>query len=185
MIRAVVLAVVGSFLVVPFTVRASSVGEARPAVHEQLGRAWDEVGRELRDLVDQWRKRLGGGAPSSEERPMISIMLRNRDRLGLSADQVSKLEQLRTDFEKASIRHEADLRIAEMDLRTLLEAPSVDMKKVEAKVREIERSRADLRLARIRTIEKGKEELSAEQRNKFQELMSDSRLTRLQSALEP
>lgn len=185
MIRGVVFAAVIFLLLAPFTGRASSSGEARPTVHEQIGRAWDEVGRELRDLVEQWRKRLGGGAPSSEERPLISIMLRNRDRLGLSPDQVNKLEQLRTDFEKASIRHEADLRIAEMELRTLLEASSVDMKKVEAKVREIERSRANLRLARIRTIEKGKEQLDAEQRNKLQELISDSRLTRLQSALQP
>ncbi len=185
MARSLIIALLVCGLLVPFTGQASFAEEARPAVHEQIGRAWDEVGRELRDLVEQWRKRFGGGASSAEDRPLISIMLRNRDRLGLSAEQVSALEQLRTDFEKVSIRHEADLRIAEMDLRGLLESSAVDMKKVESKVREIERSRADLRLARIRTIEKGKDQLDAEQRNKLQELMSDSRLTRLQSALHP
>lgn len=186
MLRAVILGALVVLLLIPFTLtgRPSPAEEARPAVHEQLGRTWDQVGRELRDLVEQWRKRLGGGS-SAEDHPLISIMLRNRERLGLSAEQVNKLEQLRTDFEKASIRHEADLRIAEMDLRALLEAPAVDMKRVESKVREIERSRADLRLARIRTIESGKEQLDPEQRNKLQELMSDSRLTRLHSALQP
>ncbi|HEU4342371.1 MAG TPA: periplasmic heavy metal sensor [Candidatus Binatia bacterium] len=155
--------------------------DARPAVGEQIGRAWDEVGREFRDLFGHWRQYF---STSQEERPLISTMLRHRDRLGLSPDQVKNLEQLRTDFEKASIRYDADLRIAEMDLKTLLEAPAVDLNKVEAKVREIERTRADFRLARIRAIEKGKEQLSAEQRKKLQELLGESRLTRLQPRLE-
>ena len=47
------------------------------------------------------------------------------------------------------------------------------MAKVEAKVREIERMRADLRIARIRTIQKGKEQLTADQRKKLQELLAE------------
>jgi Spy/CpxP family protein refolding chaperone len=62
----------------------------------------------------------------------------------------------------------------------LLDAQPVDMPKVEAKVREIERLRADIRLARIRAIEKGKEQLTADQRKKLQDLLGDQRLTRNQ-----
>jgi hypothetical protein len=54
------------------------------------------------------------------------------------------------------------------------------MTKVEAKVREIERLRADLRFARIRTVQKGKEQLSVDQRKKLDELFSESQLTRFQ-----
>ena len=104
-------------------------------------------------------------------------MLRNRDKLGLSDAQVRNLEQLRNDFQKESIRKDADLRVAEMDLNALLEAQNVDMAKVEAKVREIERLRADLRIARIRAIEKGKEQLTADQRKKLQELLAESQFT--------
>ena len=159
---------------------ASANEDARPALHEQISRAWDEVGREFQGLMERWRAHFGT-APSQEERPLISIMLRNRDKLALSADQVKNLEQLRNDFQKASIRHDADLRIAEMDLNTLLEAPSADMAKVEAKVKEIERLRADIRLARIRAIQKGKEQLTPDQRKKLQEILSESRLTQLQA----
>jgi Spy/CpxP family protein refolding chaperone len=67
-----------------------------------------------------------------------------------------------------------------MDLTNLTGAPTVDLSKVETKVREVERLRADQRLARIRTIEKAKEQLSADQRKKFQELLSESQFTRLQ-----
>jgi Spy/CpxP family protein refolding chaperone len=60
-----------------------------------------------------------------------------------------------------------------MDLNGLLGAEKIDMPKVEAKVREIERLRTDLRLARIRTIQKGKEVLSADQRKKLHELLTE------------
>ena len=43
-----------------------------------------------------------------------------------------------------------------MELTTLLDADAADLQQVEAKLRAIERLRADLRLARIRTIKQGK-----------------------------
>jgi hypothetical protein len=155
---------------------APAVDKLRPAVHEELGQAWDDLSREVREWFGRWREHLISG-PSREDRPLISTMLRNREKLGLSADQTRNLEQLRENFQKDSIRKEADLRVAEMDLNGLLEAQPVDMAKVEAKLREIERLRADLRLARIRTIEKGKDQLTTDQRKKLQELLSDHRLT--------
>jgi Spy/CpxP family protein refolding chaperone len=65
-----------------------------------------------------------------------------------------------------------------MDLKSLLEVQPVDMAKVEGKVREIERFHADIRLARIRAIEKAKELLTAEQKKKLQELMAERSITR-------
>jgi len=118
---------------------------------------------------------------SGEERPLIAFILRNREKLDLSAAQVKNLEQLRNDFQKESIRKDADLRVAEMDLNGLLVAEKVDMAKVEAKVREIERLRSDLRIARIRTIQKGKEVLTADQRKKLQELLAEQQIAGLQS----
>jgi hypothetical protein len=149
---------------------------------EELSETWDEIGRALRDWADRARDYFSFSirVPPREERPLISLMLRHRDQLGLSQDQVRKLEQLRHDFERESIRRDADLRVAEMDLASLTEASEIELGKVEAKVREIERLRSDQRLARIRAIQKAKEELTADQRKKLQEIISDSQLTRLQ-----
>jgi hypothetical protein len=144
-----------------------------PEPRLDVSQNWDDLGREMRDWLSRWWGRLGP-LPSREERPLISMILSNREKLGLSADQVRQLERLRSDYEKESIRKDADLRIADMDLEALLESPTVDMSKVEAKVREIEKLRADLRLARIRAVEKGKEQLSAEQRQKLQELLGET-----------
>jgi Spy/CpxP family protein refolding chaperone len=159
---------------------ASAVDQVKPpAFHEELGQAWDVLGRELQGLFHLWQEHLGSTG-IREEGPPISMIIRNREKLGLSTEQVRNLERLRNDFQKESIRKEADIRVAKMDLDDLLAAQPVDMTKVEAKVREIERLRADLRFARIRTVQKGKEQLSADQRKKLDELHSESQLTRFQ-----
>jgi hypothetical protein len=132
----------------------------------------ESIGRKLRELLDRVKENFTFEI-SAEDRAPISLMLRNRERLGLTAEQVKHLEQVRNDFAKESIRNEASLRIAELDLASLLEAQPVDMPRVEAKIRDIERIRADLRIARVRSIEKGKAQLSAEQRRKLQELEAD------------
>jgi Spy/CpxP family protein refolding chaperone len=158
---------------------ASAVDPVKPAFHEEMGQAWDVIGRELQGFFDSWQEHFGSTA-AREQRPPISMIIRNREKLGLSTEQVRNLERLRNDFEKEAIRKQADIRVARMDLKDLLDAQPVDMTKVEAKVREIERLRADLRFARIRMVEKGKEQLTADQRQKLEELLSESQLTRFQ-----
>ncbi len=179
--RLAFLAILLSMFYLPLWKTALSAEEAKPALQQEPGPGWEDLGRELRGWVGRW---WGYFAGSREERPIITLMLRHRDKLGLSNDQVKKIEQIKTDFQKESIRRDADLRIAELDLDGLLEAPTVELSKVESKIREIERLRGDIRLARIRAIAKGKEQLTAEQRKKLEELLSDTRFTRVQPRSE-
>jgi Spy/CpxP family protein refolding chaperone len=160
---------------------AAAFEGTKPVIDQQFAQGLDDLGRELREWFGRWGEYFGSGTMKSEERPLIAFMLRNREKLDLSAAQVKNLEQLRSDFQKESIRKDADLRVAEMDLKGLLVAEKVDMAKVEAKVREIERLRSDLRIARIRTIQKGKEVLTADQRKKLQELLAEQQIAGLQS----
>jgi len=101
-------------------------------------------------------------------------MLNNKEALGLSSDQVRRLEQLRDNFQRQTIRNEADLRIMELDIAALLDSEPVDMTKLETKMREEEKLRTDLRIARIRAIEQGKALLNADQKKKLTELMRQS-----------
>ncbi|HXV84757.1 MAG TPA: periplasmic heavy metal sensor [Candidatus Binatia bacterium] len=182
MVKRVSRVVLISFMWLFWAEPGSAVGQVGPAFHEELGRAWGvlgrELGRELEGLFDRWEEHFG--SMGAREGPSLSMMIRNREKLGLSTEQVKNLERLRNDFEKESIRKEADIRVAKLDLHTLLDAQPVDMTKVEAKVREIERLRADLRFARIRTAQKGKEQLSADQRTKLEELLAESQFTLFQ-----
>lgn len=137
-----------------------------PAAHEQLGGLIEDMAGQFQALGDRFLGHFGG-PPPGRERPLISLMLSHRDELALTPAQVQTLERLRGDFQRDAIRRDAEIRVAEMDVAGLLEAEPVDMAKVETKVREAERLRADLRVARIRTIEEGKTQLTPEQRSKL------------------
>jgi Spy/CpxP family protein refolding chaperone len=111
-----------------------------------------------------------GGRSLSHEGPLISIMLNHRQELDLNAEQVRKLQSLRTEFEKESVRRTAEIRVAEIDLGSLLEQDKWDLAKIEPKVKQIAGMQADLRLARMRSLEAGRAVLSTEQLEKFKQL---------------
>ena len=112
-----------------------------------------------------------GRRADPEDRPLISIILQLRQQLGLSAEQVSQLTAMRSEFEKEAIRVGAEIRVIEVDLDDLLEQEKVDIGKVEAAIRKEETLRGNLRISRIQTIEAGKALLSAEQRDKLRKAL--------------
>ena len=153
-----------------------------PAFHDELRRSLDELAGHMhgfaghmQGLGAQWREHfpLASAPDAAPERPLISIALAHRAELNLSPRQVEALERLRMDFQREAIRREADLRVAEMDVAALRRAEPVDLAQVEARVREAERLRTDLRVARIRTVEQGKAQLTPEQREKLRALVAE------------
>jgi len=179
-IDAVVLALALGWVV---SASAAEGEKSPPSIPDEVGEAWDRVQQVLQDLSDRFRERFGG-RENVENRPVISQMLSRREALGLSADQVKKLEQLRDNFERLSIRNNAEVRIVELDIDSLLDTPTVDLAKVEAKVREAEKLRADLRIARIKVVEQAKGVLTPEQRKKFYEAV-ESRAPRAARGQNP
>ena len=153
----------------------------RAPIPEELSDAWERFQRALQEWGGRLWERFGTRG-SREDRPVISQLLSNKELLGLSADQVRKLEQLRDNFQRLMIRNDADLRIIELDIAALFESDSVDMAKLEHKVREAEKLRADLRIARARAIEQAKALLTAEQKRKLQEMMRQPLAPRSPSA---
>jgi len=147
-----------------------------PATHDELGRAFDELAGEIQWLGERFRGHFAP-ADSPLERPIVSIMLDHGKELGLTAAQTLALEKIRSDFQREAIKLDADQRVAQMDLANLLRVDPVDLTKVEAKVREIERLRGDLRLGRIRAVEQGKAQLTAEQRATLSTLLASPRLS--------
>ncbi|MGH7265234.1 MAG: Spy/CpxP family protein refolding chaperone [Candidatus Rokuibacteriota bacterium] len=154
----------------------------RLAFHEQAERAVGDVVETFRSLGAQLERHLRGDRGPRElsiprtprsgaDRPLISYMLDHRSELGLSPEQVSRLETLRGDFTREAIRREADLRVAELDLQQLMDQELLDISKVEAKLHEVARLHTDLRVARLRTIEQGKAVLTPEQRSRLRAML--------------
>jgi Spy/CpxP family protein refolding chaperone len=160
-------------------------GRGGPSSAEEAGRLVDLLTSRLGSIGAELAQQLqgrsspgpGGSRPAGRpaaavpDRPLITIMLHHRTELGLSPEQVGQLETLRGDFTREMIRRDADIRIAELDLTTLLEREPVDFSKVEAKVREVAQLRGDLRLARLRAIEQGKAVLTPDQRARLQTML--------------
>jgi hypothetical protein len=149
---------------------SAEIERSKPSIPEELGDAWERLQRALQNWGEQIRERFGA-RDSREDRPMISLILKYKDYLRLTGEQVTKLEQLRDNYQRQSIRTEADTRIIDLDIAALLDKPNVDVPKVEQKIREVEKLKADLRIARVRAVEQAKALLTAEQRKKFYETL--------------
>ena len=106
-----------------------------------------------------------------EQVPLITLMLWHARDLSLTPEQVRALEALRGDFQRAADIQTAELQRIELELQGLLSREQIDLSQVEARVRKIEALRTDLRLGRIKTVEKGKTILTPEQWRKVQPLI--------------
>lgn len=162
------------FLMVAAPAMGAEPNSSRPPIPEELVDAWERFQGALQDWGGRLWERIGMGG-AREERPLISQMLSNKEHLQLTAEQVRKLEQLRDNFQRQSIRVDADLKIIEMDIAALLENDPVQAAKVEQKIREAEKLRADIRIGRIRVFEQAKALLNAEQKKKLQDLSTQAR----------
>ncbi len=94
--------------------------------------------------------------------------------LGLNAEQKEEIEGIRMATMKEVIHKKADMQIARLELRDLLSKDQVDMKAVEAKVKQIEGLRADIHLALIKAKEEVKSKLTPDQRKKMMDMMGNS-----------
>lgn len=109
---------------------------------------------------------------------LAGLALRHRQELALTPAQVDNLRKLGTDAQRDAIKRQADRRLAELDLRTMMMPDPADankprdLSKIETKVREIEKLRADGRVARIRTMEQSRQVLTPEQRDKLRALIT-------------
>ena len=143
--------------------------EMRLAAYDGMGSGGNRPGMRAPGRPGGWQR--GFGHFQRHRRPsFIGMVLMNRQELGLTTQQVDSLRTLGMDFRRAAIRRHGDLQIAKLDFMSLRSSDPVDMGKIEAKVREIEKFKGDGRIAAIRTVEAARAQLTAEQREKLKSL---------------
>ncbi len=99
---------------------------------------------------------------------LIRHLLKHEKDIGLSADQVTKLKDLQLTLDKNRIKMEADIQVAERELKALMEDEKSDMGAIESKLKQSEDVQIALRLTSIKTRRDAMALLTPEQRAKQQ-----------------
>jgi Spy/CpxP family protein refolding chaperone len=102
-------------------------------------------------------------------------MWRHLLRLGLDDKQKEAIKDISSRTMKDTIRKRADLLIAALELREILHKDTVDLSAAEAKLKQMESLRTDLRLSHIKAMEEIKANLTPDQRKKLKEDMRKNR----------
>ena len=101
------------------------------------------------------------------EGPWISFALAHTKDLELTADQMKALTTLRDEFQKEAAQRTQDIRAGEIALAALYRPKAPDLTAIEAKIKEIAAREAELRIVRMKTLQKGLALLTDTQREKL------------------
>jgi periplasmic protein CpxP/Spy len=99
---------------------------------------------------------------------LIRHLLKHEKDIGLSAEQVAKLKEMQLNLDRSRIKMEADIQVAERELKALTEEDKTDMGAIESKLKQSEDVQIALRLLSIKTRREAMALLTAEQRTKQQ-----------------
>lgn len=105
------------------------------------------------------------GMPGNENYGKMYLMALKG--LDLTEDQQKKVRALKNDYIKNSIKAGADIAVAEVELKELLAAETVNLSRVKSKINEIGAKKAELRFSKIKSLEDLKKILTPEQRKKM------------------
>jgi len=113
---------------------------------------------------------------------LLKHLLKNKQELGLTDEQVAKLRTIALDADKARIRAEADVMVSERELRSMMWDDKAQLPAIEAKVKEGEAYQATVRIIGIRAARELIGVLTPEQQAKRKALREQSRHHRHQGA---
>jgi protein CpxP len=99
---------------------------------------------------------------------LIRHLLKHEKDIGLSAEQVTRLKEMQLNLDKNRIKMEADIQVAERELRALMEEDKTEMSAIESKLKQSEDVQIGLRLLSIKTRREALALLTPEQRTKQQ-----------------
>ncbi len=108
----------------------------------------------------------GMGMMHSSTGHLIRHLLKHEKDIGLTAEQVAKLKDIQLNLDKARIKAEADIQVAERELKALTDDEKSDLGAIEAKIKQSEAMQTALRMTSIKTRREVLGLLTAEQRAK-------------------
>ena len=113
--------------------------------------------------------RFGEGAP------LISLALRHKTELNLSANQVANLEKIRSNYQAQIAPLVQQVRTIDTDIATLHQQTPANLIQIKAKIQQAEPLRSELRYLRLEALENGKSVLSTQQQDQLKNLLASMR----------
>jgi periplasmic protein CpxP/Spy len=107
-----------------------------------------------------------GGMMHSSTGHLIRHLLKHEKEIGLTADQVAKLKEIQLNLDKTRIKAEADIQVAEREIKALTDDEKSDLGAIEAKLKQSEDMQVGLRMTSIKTKREVLGLLTPEQRAK-------------------
>jgi len=108
----------------------------------------------------------GHGSHDGPGFELHAIVHHARD-LGLSDEQVMKFKALITDYQKSKIQGEANVKLAELDVRSLMRDDKADMAVIENAIRKSETAQSNVRIEGVKAIKTARTILTPEQLQKW------------------
>jgi Spy/CpxP family protein refolding chaperone len=107
---------------------------------------------------------VGSHGPHQSASKFIDHILKFKDGMAITDDQVAKLQTIKTNFKKTKIKMKADIQLASVDLHDLMRDDQGSLGEVEAKLKDLYNTRAEMYFASVKATREAKAVLTAEQR---------------------
>jgi TolA-binding protein len=116
-------------------------------------------------------RRQGMHRGFGEEAPLISIALRHKTELNLSADQVSNLEKIRANYQAQLTPLVQQVRALDKEIATLRQQNPANLIQIKTKIQQAEPLRSEIRYLRLEALENGKSILSTQQQDQLKNII--------------
>lgn len=134
--------------------------------------AWADGGSRCSGGSGHMLSRHPGQGHGGSTGHVLGYLLRHKEQIGLSGDQIATLRAVALDADLARIRARADRMVSERELRAIMWDGKADLPTVEAKVKETQLLEAALRIIGIRAKRSLIAVLTPEQQTKLHALRS-------------
>ena len=109
--------------------------------------------------------------PGEEMGDMMHQCLEYADKLGLSPDQINKIKSTHRELQKKQARSMADLKIAQIDLKEIMEVKDFDLAKATAQVKKIGDIKTAQKVEMLKAMKEIHSMLNDEQFQKMKHMM--------------
>ncbi|MDF0643208.1 MAG: Spy/CpxP family protein refolding chaperone [Nitrospira sp.] len=144
--------------------------------------AWADGGDRCAGKTHQMSYHQGGHRHGGFAPHLFKHLLKNREELRLTDEQVAKLRTIALDADRARIRAEADVMVSERELRSMMWDDTTQLPAIEAKIKEGEAYKAAARIIGIKAARELIGVLTPEQQAKQKTLWKQYRHHRHQGA---